>query len=92
MILLQTDMTYEKQFRNYHIQEARLHRRRDKDMAELRRLQQERKANETPESVNRAAANLSTPENGFEFSNPLSTATEDLSEAPEHPLAGEKAA
>lgn len=28
MILLQTDMTYEKQFRNYHLQEARLDRRR----------------------------------------------------------------
>ncbi|MGH9622055.1 MAG: hypothetical protein ACRD45_20420, partial [Bryobacteraceae bacterium] len=35
-------LTYQKQIRNLHIQEARLQRQRAKDMAELRELQQER--------------------------------------------------
>jgi hypothetical protein len=63
MILLQTDMTYEKQLRNYHIHEARLHRRRDKDMAELRRLQADRKDG----ARNTEAAKAK--EIGFAFSN-----------------------
>jgi cell division protein FtsL len=37
-----TFITYEKQIRNLHLQEARLSRRRDKEVAELRRLQAER--------------------------------------------------
>jgi hypothetical protein len=37
-----TFITYEKQIRNLHLQEARLSRRRDKEAAELRRLQAER--------------------------------------------------
>lgn len=37
-----TFLTYEKQIRNLHLQEARLVRRREKESAELRRLQQER--------------------------------------------------
>jgi hypothetical protein len=87
MILLQTDMTYEKQFRNYQIQEARLHRRRDKDMAELLRLQAERKANQ-PEDEDfsdvdalfaahaakaQRTAPPALPANGFEFSTTAST-------------------
>jgi hypothetical protein len=43
MIELQTFLTYEKQLRNLQLQEARLHRRREKDTAELRQLQEERK-------------------------------------------------
>ena len=43
LIDLQTHLTYEKQLRNLHIQEARIHRRREKDLAELRDLQKERK-------------------------------------------------
>jgi hypothetical protein len=42
IIELQTHLTYEKQLRNLQLQEARLHRRREKDTAELRRLQEER--------------------------------------------------
>jgi hypothetical protein len=83
MVQLQTDMTYEKQFRNYHIHEARLYRRREKDMAELRRLQAERKSNQqeakeessdlnallTPKpAVAQSAASASVVQNGFEFS------------------------
>ena len=41
-ILLQTHLTYEKQFRNLHIQEARIDRKRAKAMAELQHLQAER--------------------------------------------------
>jgi hypothetical protein len=43
MIELQTFLTYEKQLRNLQLQEARLHRRREKDIAALRKLQEERK-------------------------------------------------
>jgi hypothetical protein len=43
MIELQTHLTYEKQLRNLQLQEARLHRRKEKDTAELRRLQEERR-------------------------------------------------
>lgn len=43
MIELQTFLTYEKQLRNLQLQEARLARRREKETAELRKLQQERK-------------------------------------------------
>jgi hypothetical protein len=43
----------EKEFRNLQLQENRLARRCDKDMAELRRLQQERKAKEA-EALQRA--------------------------------------
>ena len=59
-----TFIAYEKQFRNLQIQESRLHRRREKDLAELRRLQQERKAREEQA----AASEPATPsQNGFEF-------------------------
>ncbi len=60
MIELQTFLTYEKQLRNLQLQESRLSRRREKEIAELRELQQARKEKET-EVVG---------ENGFEFSTP----------------------
>ena len=47
-ILLQTHLTYEKQFRNLHIQEARIDRKRAKALAELDRLQAEREPVEEP--------------------------------------------
>ena len=43
MIELQTFLTYEKQLRNLQLQEARLHRTREKDTAALHKLQEERK-------------------------------------------------
>jgi hypothetical protein len=52
---LQTYLKYEKQLKNLHLQEARLNRRFDKDLAELRQLQKQRQA-EVAEA------------NGFEFS------------------------
>lgn len=85
MILLQTHMTYEKQFRNFQIQEARLDRKRARDLDELLRLQTERKSNQqetiieeddVPELeaifARREAILAEHPvqqENGFEFSN-----------------------
>ncbi len=66
-ILLQTNLTYEKQFRNYQIQEARLDRKRSKAMAELSALQAERQAQEEQP-------------NGFDFSNrPISSLTPEQS-------------
>jgi hypothetical protein len=47
-----TFLTYQRQLNNLSIQESRLRRQREKDMAELRRLQQER----------------TQQKNGFEFS------------------------
>jgi hypothetical protein len=70
-------LRYQKEFRNLQLQEARLARRREKEMVELRRLQQERKSNEAP-ALERAttayllARHRSQPsepaELGFEFS------------------------
>jgi hypothetical protein len=68
---------YEKQLRNLHLQEARLARRREKEIAELRSLQQERKANEAAALEHAATAYLlarqrnqpaDPPQIGFEFS------------------------
>jgi hypothetical protein len=55
MILLQTHMTYEKQFRNWQIQEARLDRKKMKAMSELNRLQAERTSAEATESAEATA-------------------------------------
>jgi hypothetical protein len=75
---IQVMLVYEKQFRNLELQESRLARRRDKETAELRRLQHERKANEAAALERAATAQLlarhrNQPfENtaiGFEFSN-----------------------
>ncbi len=77
MIELETFVKYEKQLRNLQLQDARLGRRREKEFAELRHLQQERKAKETA-ALNAAArqyvlakknnAPFTQSANGFEFS------------------------
>ena len=68
---------YEKEFKNLNLQESRLARRREREIAELKRLQQERKANEAVALERAAAAHLvaekagqpfSCPEIGFDFS------------------------
>lgn len=76
LLELEIFLAYEKQLRNLQIQEARLHRRREKDMAELRGLQDQRERLQQSEA--RAAKLRSTarlgntpvpaPELGFEFS------------------------
>jgi hypothetical protein len=80
LIEAQTYLTYEKQIRNLHLQEARLVRRREEETAELRRLQQERAAKEarTPATSEHSTQpvrnrNPINPEGlselGFEFAN-----------------------
>ena len=68
---------HEKEFRNLHIQEARLVRRREKEMAELRTLQKDRKAKEAAALDQAAQAHLLAAHRnqpfdlaalGFEFS------------------------
>lgn len=66
LIDLHTFLTYEKQIRNLQLQEARLHRRYQKDSAELRQLQQERKSREE-EKLRPASPKLQA--GGFVFSN-----------------------
>ncbi len=81
MIELEIFLKYEKQLRNLQLQDARLSRRREKEMAELRQLQQERKAEEERKrmrALDTAAreyliakknnAAFTPPANGFEFS------------------------
>jgi len=63
LIQAESYIKYEKQLRNLNIQEARLRRIREKDHAELLRLQALRKREE--------AKNPPQPENGFEFSTPI---------------------
>ncbi|HEY6986894.1 MAG TPA: hypothetical protein VH369_00845 [Bryobacteraceae bacterium] len=55
-----TFITYEKQIRNLQLQEARLARRREREIAELRKLQAERMQKQQQE----------IPANGFVFSTP----------------------
>jgi hypothetical protein len=69
MIDLETFLKYEKQLRNLHLQESRLARRRERELAELRALQQQRKAKETEDAKAASAqSKTATPANGFEFS------------------------
>jgi hypothetical protein len=81
MIEVKTFLKYERKLRNLQLQEARLSRRREKEITELRALQLERqrKEDEARENVKQAAApakatagsGLLDPQtNGFEFSNP----------------------
>ena len=55
---LETFIHYQKPLRNLQLQEGRLQRQREKDMAELRELQQERRK---PEEAKTALANITTP-------------------------------
>ena len=59
-----TFIAYEKQIRNLQLQEARLARRREKEIAELRKLQAERIQKEPNQKTLKSAAN------GFVFSTP----------------------
>jgi hypothetical protein len=73
--LIQVDayLKYEKSIRNLQIQEARLHRRLEKDQAELLRLQNIRKRQEQlAAEAAQTAVNHPSRQNGFEFSTPES--------------------
>jgi len=74
---LQIRLTYEKHFRNLRLQENRLVRRRDREMKELRTLQEPRKAKEAEELKAAAEGAIVAEHNkqpfnledlGFEFS------------------------
>jgi len=83
LIELQTHLIYEKQLRNLQLQEARLVRRREKETAELRRLQKERVAQaEGPERTGRLVPVVRGPEEvGFEFSTRPKTAQPPAADA-----------
>jgi hypothetical protein len=77
LIELHTYQTYEKQFRNLQIQEARLARRREKEIAELRQLQRDRCQKQNDALKQAAGLYLAAQQegkpwepshNGFEFS------------------------
>jgi hypothetical protein len=55
---LETFLQYQKPLRNLQIQEGRLQRQREKDMAELRELQEDRRQAEQPQT---ALAAITTP-------------------------------
>ena len=58
LLEMQIRMTHEKHFRNLQLQEARLVRRREKEMAELKAMQEARKAKEAEELTKAAQAQL----------------------------------
>ena len=77
LINLETYLFYEKQFRNLQLQESRLRRQREKDLADLRALQQERHQHEAQQLAAAAALYQSAKsrhrpfhpaDHGFEFS------------------------
>jgi len=70
MLDIEVTLQYEKQFRNLNLQESRLSRRREKEMAELHKLQQERKANEAAALERAATAHVVAEQSGQPFSYP----------------------
>jgi len=73
-IQMHTFLHYEKQLRNLQIQESRLRRNREKDTAELRRLQQERlEASSRTASVSESVIPTVPGSIGFVFSSPANT-------------------
>jgi len=71
LIDLHTHLVYEKQLRNLQLQESRLARRREKETAELRALQQERRQKEMQDldlAAKEYVAGKQPSELGFEFS------------------------
>jgi hypothetical protein len=60
LIDLDVHLKYEKQLRNLQLQESRLHRRYEKEMAELRQLQQERSAAADDQSASEATETRQT--------------------------------
>ena len=67
LIEMHTFLVYEKQIRNLQLQESRLCRRREKEMAELRQLRQEREAREKDELDIAAKLYLAAKKDGKSF-------------------------
>ncbi len=83
LIHVAVHLKYERQLRNLHLQESRLVRRREKELAELRALQAERKSQEqetasrpTHALVFQSAEFAALAPNGFEFSNRVEHASD----------------
>jgi hypothetical protein len=77
MLRMETYLAYERQFRNLHIQEMRLHRLREKLIAEIKQLQKEREQKEKDDLAIAAKLYIAAKhdrksfdpaEYGFEFS------------------------
>jgi hypothetical protein len=69
---LETTLQYQKPLRNLQLQESRLRRHREKDMAELKALQAERRAAELAEIEQLMSSREARPQsNGFVFSSRL---------------------
>jgi hypothetical protein len=63
---LETFLQYQKPLRNLQLQEGRLQRQREKDMAELRELQQERREAEQPQpAMSKSTAPSGKPDLAF---------------------------
>jgi hypothetical protein len=81
LIEAKTFLAYQKQLNNLNIQEARLRRHFEKDLAELRQLQAERReaqeaesaASQSPEHIELTLAQRTPAPIGFEFSPPPQT-------------------
>jgi hypothetical protein len=72
---LETTLHYQKPLRNLQLQESRLRRQREKDMAELKALQSECQAAEIEAfEQHMLSKQAPSPSNGFVFSNPSSSA------------------
>jgi hypothetical protein len=85
---LETTLHYQKPLRNLQLQESRLRRQREKDMAELKALQAERRAAELEAFAQRVFSKQSSPEkNGFVFSTPAMPANLSLQPRAASPLA-----
>ncbi len=67
LIETHTFLAYEKQLRNLHIQEGRIRRQRDRDLADLRQLQTERLSQAAPNVSTAIAAPLSNQAAEFVF-------------------------
>ncbi len=103
LINLETHLRYEKQLRNLQLQESRLHRRYTLDLAELRRLQAERKA-ATESAIEATAHALAKsapktvsapappPDGGFVFSNGAVAPQTNVAVAPHSPQIERKSA
>jgi len=80
MIELKTMLAYDKQLRNLQLQESRLARRREKEMAELRALQKERKEKQA-QALAAAAKQKSAPLNASERTGRLVPVVRDSNES-----------
>ncbi|MDQ2711726.1 MAG: hypothetical protein M3Y24_05720 [Acidobacteriota bacterium] len=64
---LETFLVYEKPLRNLQLQEGRLRRQREKDLATLRTMQQEREAEEKAQLADAAKLYLAAQHDGLPF-------------------------